>query len=142
MAGQIQLRDFPHTPGKRKPIPDGRRTVQHPDPVGFAADGVVVVVLEHGVKLERIRQPFAAQTEDQLPLLRHLEPVVVDHREHEGLVVVLFDVPERRQMEHPFGKGGGRERTGGGKDGERLLKEEAQRHFPDMRRLNEALLNV
>ena len=72
----------------------------------------------------------------------HFQPVVPDHGQHQGFVVVLFDILEGRQCQHPFRQSSGRERTGSRQDGHGLLEQKAQGLFPDIGRLNEPFFDI
>ena len=104
VAGDVKLFHLPHTSRQSETVAHGGRGGNGADFVGSAANGEVLGILKDGIKFEGIHQPFAAQTKDQLFVLRQLQPVVVDHGEEEGFVVLGFHIAEGWELENAVGE--------------------------------------
>ena len=91
---------------------------------GVAAYRVLLVLLEHGVELERVGDALARQAHDEAARLRLLDLIRLEEVVQKDAEVVPRDAVEDREVEHALGKPCRRELALAGKRGDGLVVEQ------------------
>ena len=100
----IQLLYLPHPACQGKAVTHRWRRGDGSDLIRSASDGIVLGVLEYRIKLKGAQKSFTRKTYDQRFFVGHLQKIVLEHRKHQHLVILLGNADKGRQGKDPFGK--------------------------------------
>ena len=109
---------------------------------GVASDGILLVLLEHGVELERIGHALAGKPHDEATVLGALHVVDFDEVGEEGAEVLGAHAIEDREVKDALCKLGGRELTLACERGDGLVVEQTVGKAVEARRFHPAFLSI
>ena len=108
----------------------------------FAADGKLLVLLEHGVELKVVDDALAREAHDEPAALGDLDVVDLNEVAQQHAVVIGGDAMEIAEREHALGKLGRRELAGAGERRHGLVIEQAVGESIELGRLDPLFLAI
>ena len=108
----------------------------------FAANGKLLVLLEHGVELKVVDDALAREAHDEPAALGDLDVVDLNEAAQQHAVVIGGDAVEIAEREHALGKFGRRELAGAGERRHGLVIEQTVGEPIELGRLNPLFLAI